>query len=532
MDGKTTRRNLSDAFLRKLKPPEAGRIEIGDTRVPALIARVTKGPDGRAVIVFSCRFTPKGEKRRRPNIGVYGPDDMTLAGARQRTREILVAARRGIDLPRKEIDDRKAAERAGRTVADLVDEYVPQYCKPNLRSWRSVELLLRNHVVPAIGARALPVLERAHIAEMLDKLQNEKGLTAQRNRIRTRLVGMFTWAIERGWMEHNPAAVVKHRKSLEKARSRVLSPAELRAVWRAAGDIPYPGGPLVRTLMLTGFRRDEARAAMWAEIDIEAQTWKLPAGRNKGKREFELPLSPAMVALLRELPERRPHVFSLDGRRPYTNLKALKAQLDEKSGVHGWVLHDLRRSFRTELAALDVPEEIAERLLNHAQPRWSRPTTATSMPSKCAPRSAPGPSGWPRSAPTTSCRCAPHSAAGPGQPHSLRHPDRQRALLRPALAHHALADLLERRVLAIGSGEGTRVEVRVLVPARLTGRRERVSLGENGAQCGAADSFTMPLAVDSTLRRWWGRRCDVGSGTRWDARHNALPPASDESGPP
>ena len=27
-------------------------------------------------------------------------------------------------------------------------------------------------------------------------------------------------------------------------------------------------------------------------------------------------------------------------------------------------------------------------------------------------------------------------------------------------------------------------------------------------------------------------RCDVGSGTRWDARHNALPPASDESGPP
>ena len=42
-----------------------------------------------------------------------------------------------------------------------------------------------------------------------------------------------------------------------------------------------------------------------------------------------------------------------------------KRELDKQSGVSGWVLHDLRRTFRTGLGKLGVRSDIAERIVNH-----------------------------------------------------------------------------------------------------------------------------------------------------------------------
>lgn len=43
----------------------------------------------------------------------------------------------------------------------------------------------------------------------------------------------------------------------------------------------------------------------------------------------------------------------------------LKADLDRVSGVHSWQLRDIWRTFRSNLAKLKVPREIAEIMLNH-----------------------------------------------------------------------------------------------------------------------------------------------------------------------
>ncbi len=45
----------------------------------------------------------------------------------------------------------------------------------------------------------------------------------------------------------------------------------------------------------------------------------------------------------------------------------MKARTDALSGVTAWRLHDLRRSARTGLAELGIPEIIAEKVLNHAE---------------------------------------------------------------------------------------------------------------------------------------------------------------------
>ena len=50
---------------------------------------------------------------------------------------------------------------------------------------------------------------------------------------------------------------------------------------------------------------------------------------------------------------------------PFSGWSKSKKLLDEISGVEGWTLHDLRRTFSTRLAELGTTPHIIERLLNH-----------------------------------------------------------------------------------------------------------------------------------------------------------------------
>jgi integrase len=51
---------------------------------------------------------------------------------------------------------------------------------------------------------------------------------------------------------------------------------------------------------------------------------------------------------------------------PFSGWSKSKITIDKKCDVAEWTLHDLRRTFATNLAALDVPPHVVERLLNHA----------------------------------------------------------------------------------------------------------------------------------------------------------------------
>jgi integrase len=203
------------------------------------------------------------------------------------------------------------------------------------------------------------------LVELLDDLQNEKGLRAQVNRVRSQLIAAFNWAIEREYLDTNPAAAIKRRR-IEASRDRILSHDEMRSIWEAAEHLEDPSRTLVKTWILTGQRRDEVRCMEWAELDLKNALWALPAARNKAKRDHEVPLAPALVVLLEGLPRVGPYVFALSKERPYSGQKRLKEMLDHKSGVSGWTIHDLRRTCSTGLAALHVAQDVIDRVLGHA----------------------------------------------------------------------------------------------------------------------------------------------------------------------
>jgi integrase len=153
-------------------------------------------------------------------------------------------------------------------------------------------------------------------------------------------------------------------KPSEHSRSRVLSDDEIRAIWRAAEDMPGPFGRFIQLAFLTGVRRNEA--ARMARAELVGSTWTIPASRMKGGLEHVIPLSAKAKAIVDSVPAVGPYAFTTDGRRPIRGFTRFKAAIDSLSGVTGWRLHDLRRTARSLLSRAGVDADIAERCLAHS----------------------------------------------------------------------------------------------------------------------------------------------------------------------
>jgi integrase len=225
---------------------------------------------------------------------------------------------------------------------------------------------MKNHVLPAIGDRVVGYIRRADIVELLDEIEHKRGLRQTTNRVRETLLAFFEFAVERELIEENPVARTKRRK-VERERQRALSGDEIKALWNGLDSLPAPIPAFVRTLLLTGARRENARTLRWAELDLKNRVWTIPGSKSKNEKPYEIPLSRQMIALLEGVERSGPYVFTRDGNRPIAGLSDSKARLDSASGVTGWRLHDLRRTLRTGLARLGIVEEIAERAIGHAR---------------------------------------------------------------------------------------------------------------------------------------------------------------------
>jgi integrase len=61
-----------------------------------------------------------------------------------------------------------------------------------------------------------------------------------------------------------------------------------------------------------------------------------------------------------------PYVFTRDGDKPVSDWSRIKRELDAKSGVAGWVIHDLRRTVATGCERLGVRLQVVEAVLGHS----------------------------------------------------------------------------------------------------------------------------------------------------------------------
>jgi integrase len=363
---------LTRDAIDELKCPPGKRDAIFfDTELRGLSVRVTK----EGTKTFQYQYTsPATGLSRRIRLGRVGV--ITLAEARTAAKVAAGKVAQGIDLASEKRTEREA-EKQKRAAAAAASATADFTLNKLIDEWQTLGLVRRRPRYRAEACRALRLaftkdlhkpasaLLRARVLQVIDGYDQEaKHATARLVRAYGR--ACFTWAVKRGRLAENPfdglplgvAAV---------ARDRLLTDAEIGAIWRAACDMPEPAGPFVRLALLTLARRDEVAAMRWSEISQDLTAWTIPAQRMKRGQAHVVTLTDAAREALGAVTriEGQDLVFTTTGKTPISGFSKIKARLDKRSGVSGWVLHDFRRAGASCLARLGFSSIVADKLLAH-----------------------------------------------------------------------------------------------------------------------------------------------------------------------
>jgi len=188
------------------------------------------------------------------------------------------------------------------------------------------------------------------------------------NRALAHLKHLMSWCVESGIIDVSPISGMKPRAK-EQPRERVLTDDELGALWAVFGDEGYPFGDCMKLLMLSGQRRAEVAEMRWSELDLEKRLWTLPSMRAKNGKQHTVPITDAMLEVLRKTPRffNSDYVVTTTGKSPVSGFGRVKDRLDRAlpEGTEPWIIHDLRRTMSTNMAMLGVPQPVTEALLNH-----------------------------------------------------------------------------------------------------------------------------------------------------------------------
>jgi integrase len=313
---------------------------------------------------------------RRRDMGLGGLPDVSLAEARERAADLRKLIRQKVDPLEQAGGERKQAERRQIVEAWTVKrcaEAVHETLAPGFRNpkhsaqWISS---LATYAFPLIGDRPVRTVDVAAVLEVLRPIWTTKAETARR--VRQRLDTVMEWACAHGYAEKNPvgAASVFLPKQREAAEHHAaLPPGQVPAFLEAVRALALaPGRLALEFLILTAARSGEVRLATWAEIDIDAATWTIPAERMKAGREHRVPLSAQALAVLevagRQFGRRDDALIfpSVQTGRALSDmtLAAVLKRMKIDATPHGF-----RSSFRDWCAEAGVSRELAERALAH-----------------------------------------------------------------------------------------------------------------------------------------------------------------------
>jgi integrase len=372
-------RILTEPYIRSLKPAATGkRYAVADALVPGLKVRVTdKG--SKSFIVWR-RYGGASNPAARA-IGSVGA--MTLAEAREKARDWIDAIKRGDD-PRRSAAKVKNMNTFGVIMEDYLKRHVA-----GKRKAKDVNREIRKELLSRWRNKPLASITRKDVIQLVDEIK-DRGAVYQAHNIFGHAKTFFNWAIERGiyGIETSPCDRMKPSRLIgtKHPRKRVLSDVEIAAFWRASGELHYPIGPLFRMLLLTAQRKSEVAEASWREFDLQNRLWVIPSERFKSNATHTIPLSPDALALLETVPRWKGGDFlfsNTGGVKPVNSFSKAKLRLDRSMLLSLWavarkrgvdpqnvvlepfVIHDLRRTVRTRLSSLHVPDKVAEMVIGH-----------------------------------------------------------------------------------------------------------------------------------------------------------------------
>lgn len=314
-------------------------------------------------------------KEKRLAFGVYPA--VSLKTARERTAEARQVLLSGADPGelRKQAKAQAAHEAANSLQTVAEDWLTHQAGKWSPVTLESIRASLKTHVFPQLGARPMASIKPRELRDVVQRVE-AGGAADQAGRVLQRVKAIYRYALTHDRIEANPMLDLVASEVL-KARQVQHRPA------LADRDLPeflarfaaYEGDPhtvhALRLLMLTAVRPGEVRGARWAEFDLDAALWRIPAERMKMRHEHLVPLSAQAIELLRTM-QALSGTSELVFPSPYYPSKPLSENTLNSAMVRmGYkgaaTAHGFRALFSTVANECGWNPDVIERQLAHAE---------------------------------------------------------------------------------------------------------------------------------------------------------------------
>ncbi|HYN76526.1 MAG TPA: tyrosine-type recombinase/integrase [Lamprocystis sp. (in: g-proteobacteria)] len=331
------------------------RCVLWDDEVPGFGCRLY--PGGRKAFILSYRA---GGRKRLLTVGTYGV--LTLDQARTAARsELAKVETEGADPVAT-----REKERQGETMRDLCAAYMDRHGNAK-KSGSEDQRRIDAYVLPKWASLKARTITRPDV-EALHRTIGKRA-PYEANRVLALLSKMFELARRWGFVpegQGNPARDIDRFK--EAKRDRWVTPDELPRLAQAINEEPNEAARAALWLyLLTGARKTELLKAQWADVDWTRAELRLPD--TKAGRVHYIPLSPAAVALLRDLPQTEDNPFILPGKLAGAHLVNVSkpwGRVRTAAGVEDVRLHDLRRTVGSWLAQSGNSLHLIGRVLNHS----------------------------------------------------------------------------------------------------------------------------------------------------------------------
>ncbi len=323
---------------------------------------------------WSLRIVIAGKRRE---LGLGGFPTVQIAAARDKARQARELVSQGVDpiLMKKTASSALQAAQARAVTFRTVAE---RYIEAHDAGWRNPKhaaqwtSTLTQYAYPHLGAMLVASIDTAAVLKVLQPIWSTKTETA--SRVRGRIESVLDYATAQGLREGpNPARWKGHLALTQPKRSKVQKVEHHAAL--PVGDMPGfmkrlrgahgMGARALEFAVLTAARSGEVRGMQWAEVDLAAKVWTVPAARMKAAREHRVPLSDAAVAILASLPRQvgGDLVFPGTKGQPLSDMSLTAVLRRMKVDA---VPHGMRSSFRDWTAEhTSFPNEVAEMALAH-----------------------------------------------------------------------------------------------------------------------------------------------------------------------
>lgn len=351
------------------------RSSIGLTAIEVKYAKPGRHADGDGLYLlvrpassrsWVLRAQSGGQRR---DLGLGSPPTVSLAQARAKAAELRERIKLGEDVSR-------AGFQKGPIVRSFAE--AARDCHLALKAgWRNKRhrdswlSSLQTHIFPHFGDRRVEDVTVLMVRDALAPIWLKIPETARRALQRTGTV--LDYAHLCGWRPQE-TSLRSVPKGLPRQPSRDNHLAAMpyedlpQFVARLMKASPTGSRDALLFTIHTVARSGETRLATWSEIDLDAAVWAIPAERMKMGEPHTVPLTPAVVSILRRRWQLRSDendfVFSSFGPKPLSDM-AMTQQL-RRMKLQEFTVHGFRTGFTDWAADLtDFRKEVVDKALAH-----------------------------------------------------------------------------------------------------------------------------------------------------------------------